>query len=185
MIAMQYRFVLPADYDMAIIDRRIAEKGGSTDGFPKLAFKAYLSARRGEDGPENLYAPFYLWATPDGLSNFLCGAGFEALTQSFGWPQVKTWVVWRAEAGADIAEAKFATREILPTPPYSPMGELRRRALDETSQDASLGALASIAGFEPTTWTRMRFQLWRDKPDSASRGAQMYRVGHISTSQTL
>ena len=46
MIAMQYNFVLPADYDMSIVDRRIAEKAmladstvsgaGGTDLSPEL-----------------------------------------------------------------------------------------------------------------------------------------------------
>ena len=46
MIAMQYSLTLPADYDMAIIDRRIRDKGALLDGFPRLRFKAYLSARK-------------------------------------------------------------------------------------------------------------------------------------------
>jgi hypothetical protein len=37
MIAMQYSFVLLADYDMAIIDRRIRDKGPLLDGFPRPA----------------------------------------------------------------------------------------------------------------------------------------------------
>ena len=43
---MQYSFALPADYDMAIVERRIAEKGPALDGLPGLRAKAYLSARR-------------------------------------------------------------------------------------------------------------------------------------------
>lgn len=59
MMAMQYSFTLPADYDMEIIDRRIRDKGPAMDGFLHLGFKAFLSARRGESGSrENLYAPF-------------------------------------------------------------------------------------------------------------------------------
>lgn len=46
MIAMQYSFVLPADYDMAIVERRIREKGPLFDGFPHLRLKAFLSARK-------------------------------------------------------------------------------------------------------------------------------------------
>ena len=46
MIAMQYGFTLPADYDMTIIDRRMRDKGPLLDGFPDLRFKAYLAARR-------------------------------------------------------------------------------------------------------------------------------------------
>jgi hypothetical protein len=39
-LAMQYRFALPADYDMAIVERRIAEKGPALDGWPGLRAKA-------------------------------------------------------------------------------------------------------------------------------------------------
>jgi hypothetical protein len=62
-IAMQYRFVLLADYDMGIIDQRIHDKRRLLDGFPHLRFKAYLSAHRQHGSfvsAENLYAPFYL-----------------------------------------------------------------------------------------------------------------------------
>src|SRR5579883_426178 len=178
MIAMQYSFVLPADYDMTIIDRRIAERGASTDNFPKLAFKAYLSARRGEDGPENLYAPFYLWSEPEGLSNFLAGAGFEALTQAFGWPSAKTWIVWGAEVSPAIGEAKYAVREILATPAYAPLDEARRRETEQAGREIANGALAALAGFEPTTWTQVRFRLWREPP--AAAGGQLYQIGHMS-----
>jgi Domain of unknown function (DUF4865) len=40
MIAMQYNFTLPADYDMSVIDRRIADKGPLLDGFPGFKFKS-------------------------------------------------------------------------------------------------------------------------------------------------
>jgi hypothetical protein len=33
MIVMQYRFTLPADYDMAVIETRIRENGAKLDGF--------------------------------------------------------------------------------------------------------------------------------------------------------
>ena len=46
MLAMQYSFTLPADYDMDIIRRRVASKGPLIDGLPGLGFKAYLYARR-------------------------------------------------------------------------------------------------------------------------------------------
>ena len=36
MIVMQYRFTLPADYDMAVIETRIRENGAKLDGFPGL-----------------------------------------------------------------------------------------------------------------------------------------------------
>ena len=74
MITMQYRIGLPADYDMDIIRRRIAERGHLTDAFPELAFKAYLYADRQSAYAargENLYAPFYLWHSTEGMNDFL------------------------------------------------------------------------------------------------------------------
>ncbi|MDK4732547.1 DUF4865 family protein [Rhizobium sp. CNPSo 3490] len=180
MIAMQYSFTLPADYDMSIIDRRIRDKGRLLDGFPNLGFKAYLSARIGEFGSrDNLYAPFYLWRRPERAGDFLCGTGFQALTSSFGWPQVKTWIVWKAQISPDIAAAAFATRNILQTEAHAPLADLRRAEIAEAEADLAAGALASVSGFEPTTWTRIRFSLWREPPEIGD-DAQTYRVGHMS-----
>ena len=41
------------------------------------------------------------------------------------------------------------------------------------------GALAAVAGFEPTTWTRVRFRLWRAPPERRD-GVALYDVGHVS-----
>ncbi|MBY5555335.1 DUF4865 family protein [Rhizobium leguminosarum] len=181
MIAMQYSFTPPADYDMSIIDRRIRDKGPMLDGFPNLGFKAYLSARKGEFGSrDNLYAPFYLWQKPEAASDFLCGPGFEALTDAFGWPRVRTWIVWRSEVSSVIAAARFATRDILQTEPYAPLADIRR--VESVAAEADLatgGALASVSGFEPTSWTRVCFRLWRELPEIGEQ-TQAYRVGHLS-----
>jgi hypothetical protein len=181
MIAMQYGFTLPADYDMAIIDRRIRDKGPMTDGFPKLGFKAYLTARKGEFGAtDNLYAPFYLWRHAEGASDFLCGPGFEAVSQSFGRPQVATWIVWYGDVAPDVAEARFATREMLPLDTEVSLASVRgsetaraRERLDEP------GMLASVAAFDPSGWTMVRFALHADAP-AVSPSTRIYRVGHVS-----
>src|SRR5262249_26009413 len=131
-------FTLPADYDMTIIERRIADKGPLLDGFPNLKFKAYLSARREGDGTgsrENLYAPFYVWENGDGLSDFLGGAAFASLTQSFGWPAIRTWVVWRAHLSEKASRATFATRDLFVTQPFAALDELRRSESDAALDD--------------------------------------------------
>ena len=185
MIAMQYNFSLPADYDMAIIDRRIRDKGLLLDNLPGLKFKAYLTARKGDAitaSRENLYAPFYVWQEEEGLSDFICGPGFVALTESFGRPQVNTWVAWRAETSADIRSARFATREMVAIEPRLALAELRQQESDAASAAISRGnALASVVAFEPTHWTLVRFRLLADQPAGASRpGVQAYNVGHLS-----
>jgi hypothetical protein len=179
MLAMQYSFVLPSDYDMGIIERRIRDKGPMLDGFPHLRFKAYLSARKqGGDfeSAENLYAPFYLWDHPDGLSNFLSGPGFVGLTRDFGWPAVKTWIVWNAELASDLSEARFASRESEAIPPHADLAQLRTSS---TERAKGSNALADVVGFEPTNWTVLRFRLWRNPPATIA-GAQLYDVGHLS-----
>ncbi|APO76222.1 hypothetical protein AM571_CH03430 [Rhizobium etli 8C-3] len=180
MIAMQYSFTLPADYDMTIVDRRIGDKGSMMDGFPNLRFKAYLSASKGEFGSrENLYAPFYLWKRPDGASDFLTGPGFQGLTQSFGWPQVIHWLVWNAEI-ADLRAAKFASRDILPIPAYAPLAEIRKQEVTRSNAEAAeRGVLATISAFEPSGWSLVRFTLYRDMPLIFNKD-QIYRVGHVS-----
>ncbi|WP_018899719.1 DUF4865 family protein [Rhizobium sp. 2MFCol3.1] len=181
MIAMQYSFTLPADYDMAIIDRRIRDKGPMTDGFPKLGFKAYLTTRKGELGAtDNLYAPFYLWRHAEGASDFLCGPGFEAVSRSFGRPQVATWIVWHGDVAPDATKARFATREILPLGTDVSLASVREsetaRARARLDQP---GVLASVAAFDPSGWTMVRFALHADAP-AVSSSARIYHVGHVS-----
>ena len=185
MIAMQYNFVLPADYDMRIIERRIAEKGHFTDGLPGLMFKAYLNSRKeASSGPEgeNCYAPFYLWDSTAGLNDFLSGPGFVAVSQSFGWPSVKTWPVWHAALTSRMASATIATRALVPIRPYTRLEALREaetryaRELVESHR-----ALAAVAGFDPTTWNVLRMQLWGKVPSVALGGdISLYDVGHVS-----
>jgi hypothetical protein len=186
MIAMQYSFVLPADYDMTVIDRRIRDKGPLLDGFPRLRFKAYLSARKHDNGftsADNLYAPFYLWDQPEGLDAFLTSPGFAAVSRDFGWPMVRTWVVWHAELEPELGEARFATREIVPIRPHSDLASLRTDAVTDAQTAVRCGALAAVAAFDPTGWTLVKFRLWRVLPEGQQQGAkdvQTYGVGHMS-----
>ncbi|PRX07239.1 UNVERIFIED_ORG: uncharacterized protein DUF4865 [Martelella mediterranea] len=181
MIAMQYSFTLPADYNMTIIDRRIRDKGPLLDGFPRLRFKAYLSARKKDAGfssSENLYAPFYLWDEPEGIDSFLSSPGFATLTRDFGWPSVATWLIWQADLGPDLAAARFATRQIQPIAPYSDLAETREATSREAQAALNTGALAVIKAFDPGAWRQLQFCLWPTVPKTTN--AQFYAVGHVS-----
>lgn len=103
MIVMQYRFTLPADYDMSIIERRIAENGAKLNGFAGLFFKAYLVSRRNEvNKVENRYAPLYVWKNAEAMTQFLQSSGFRKLTQDFGWPKIDTWLALRLPALGEV-----------------------------------------------------------------------------------
>lgn len=188
MIAMQYEFTLPADYDMSIIDRRISEKGHMTDAFPGLVFKSYLTGRKTSMlGPEyiaeNAYAPFYLWQSNEAMNAFLCGAGFVGVTQAFGWPSVKTWSVWHARISTRLAQACFATRASIPIASYAKLDALHMSELERADALVESGhALAAVTGFDPTAWTLVRFQLWEEPPHTVLLPEErLYEVGHVST----
>lgn len=183
MIAMQYSFVLPADYDMAIIDRRIREKGPLLDGFPRLRFKAYLAARKQDAGfasAENLYAPFYLWDEPEGIDSFLSSPGFVALTRDFGWPSVQTWLVWHVELTRDLKVAAYATRDIAAISAYSDLASQRDKAIADAKSAIEAGALGAVAAFDPTGWKMTKVILWAGLPPVMTERMQLYTVGHVS-----
>ncbi|MBP2308216.1 DUF4865 family protein [Azospirillum melinis] len=183
MIAMQYSFVLPADYDMAIIDRRIREKGPLLDCFPRLRFKAYLAARKQDAGfvsAENLYAPFYLWDEPEGIDSFLSSPGFASLTRDFGWPSVQTWLVWHAELSGNLKDATYATRDIAAIAAYSDLASRQDNAIAEAKSAIDAGALAAVAAFDPTGWKMTKVTLWAGLPPGVTETMQLYTVGHVS-----
>src|SRR5476651_632979 len=120
MIAMQYSFTLPADYAMSIIERRIADNGARLDGLPGLIFKTYLYARRDDQelpSRENIYAPFYLWRDTASMTRFLTGSAFAALSQAFGRPRVRSWLVTKAPAAQWVTSQTIARRTIVPIAP--------------------------------------------------------------------
>ncbi|RZT08108.1 protein of unknown function [Duganella sp. CF402] len=175
MIAMQYSFVLPADYDMGVVRERIAVKGPLLDDLPGLVFKAYLHA----EAPEQTYAPFYLWRDEEAMHGFLNGPAFAGVARAFGWPSVKTWTPWHATIRADVRQARFATRGGMVIAPYSALGELRLQEEAYAQQALAQGALAVVIGFEPVAWTITRLCLWRDEP-ATTAGERRYDVGHVS-----
>ncbi|KPC53892.1 DUF4865 family protein [Amantichitinum ursilacus] len=179
MLAMQYRFVLPADYDMDIIARRIADKGPLLDDFDGLILKAYLSSRRDTahaPAAENSYAPFYLWQDSAAMFRFLSGPGFKALTQDLGWPIIQTWAVLDSWFAPDARSARYAACSLNPITPYSDLARLRE-PIPKTPD-----LLGWISGFEMVTWHQVKFTLWREAT-LANTGAaddRRWQVGHIA-----
>jgi len=183
MIAMQYSIALPADYDMAIIQRRIADKGPLLDDLPGLVFKAYLSADRRDralSSHANLYAPFYLWRDAEAMRDFLAGAAFRALAESFGRPAVQLWTVCDANLAANLRTARYARREIVGMPEAIALVTLGEREAERARDDLAAGALATVSAYEPHGWHLLRLRLWRDPPPPSPGDGQAYAVGHMS-----
>ncbi|MFI6152620.1 DUF4865 family protein [Kitasatospora sp. NPDC051170] len=205
MHAMQYEITLPADYDMGIIRRRVAERGHLLDGHPGLGLKAYLIRERGRDAsPVNQYAPFYLWRTAEGMNGFLWGPGFRGLSADFGRPAVRHWLGaglahgfggdnggdnggQAPNNGQDLQSVRSpdagrmpttATRDTVRLPEASDPAEAVERALAELPTTHPALHTAAVA-VDPDRWELLRFALWHGPAPEDVPGTR-YQVLHLS-----
>lgn len=189
LLAMQYSYRLPADYDMANIRSRIASKGHLMDGFPDLLFKAFAYSASDYNyrySPSNFYAPFYLWQNPRGMTHFLESDGFAALMQTFGRPEIKTWAVLHAQFRDSYPITSWATREIQDIPSNVPLTVLQRQESIQIQREiASKKVLGAFSAYEPQTWKLVRYKLLSTCPVNYSDNrVQIYQVGHLATRNT-
>jgi len=182
MYAMQYEITLPADYDMQVIRRRVATKAPALDNLPGLGLKAYLIRERGVDGsPVNQYAPFYLWASTEGMGGFLWGGrGFGGIVDSFGRPAVRHWTGVACLAGPARGEApRAATRRVEPMPAdIDPAAVVAEASADLERRARAPGLHTAALAVDPRSWELVRFALWRDAAP-AEEGLS-YQVLHLS-----
>ncbi|MGY1605287.1 DUF4865 family protein [Geodermatophilus sp. SYSU D00815] len=178
---MQYEITLPADYDMTIIRRRVATRGSATDAFPGLGVKAYAIRERGVLGsPVNEYAPFYLWADPAGMNEFLFGPPFAGLAADFGRPVVRHWTGVAFRPGPAWKDTPIAaTRTTSSLPAEVPVADVVDAALADLDAGQETGGLHSCAlVVDPATWEIVHFRLWAEEP--ADRWGQRYQALHVS-----
>ncbi len=182
MLVMQYRIVLPADYDMGIIRRRVADHGARTDAFPGLGVKAYAIRERGvADSPVNQYSPFYLWADPAGMGAFLFGPGFAKLAADFGRPRVEHWTGLTFAFGPDrrsVPRGATRSRSVL-GPAASLPDELARHTERVHALAGTPGVHSTAIGFDPASWEIVQFTLWESAAPPA--GDERYEVLHLSS----
>ncbi|HET6356950.1 DUF4865 family protein [Streptomyces sp.] len=183
MHAMQYEITLPADYDMGIVRERVATRGHLLDDFPGLGLKAYLMRERADGSPVNQYAPFYLWAAPEGMNGFLWGPGFQGIVNDFGRPVVQHWTGLAYEEGpASGAVPRTATRRRVRLPEYEPPAAAVERALEEHRRLASTdGAVTVAVGIDPRHWELVYFALWAE--DAPEEVGDPFQVLHLSALQ--
>jgi hypothetical protein len=176
---MQYEIVLPADYDMGIIEDRVATRARATDDFPGLGLKAYAVRRRGRRGsPVNAYAPFYSWADSAGLVEFLQGP-FRAIVDDFGRPAVNHWVTVAHHRGPARSERPtLAVREQWTLEADRAPADLLAEHREEPVLPA--GVHSQAVGLDPHAWSLVRFTLWSTAPPVPPAGATVFDVLHLS-----
>ncbi|WP_345711489.1 DUF4865 family protein [Kineococcus glutinatus] len=176
---MQYEIGLPADYDMDVISRRVADRGHATDDFPHLGLKAYAVRRVGRHGSAvNAYAPFYLWRDPAGLNAFLYGP-FRAIVTDFGRPAVRNWVgVGFHRSPEVVGTPVFATREVRQVPDgTAPAGVVEEAA---APVHAGPGVHCEAVAVDPSRWELARYTLWTEVPEVLDPAWTCYDLLHVS-----
>ncbi|MEI2266427.1 DUF4865 family protein [Erwinia sp. CGal63] len=165
MLAMQYKFTLPASYDMAIIKRRIEQAGPKLDNFCGLLFKTFLYSCTEDGSPENRYAPFYLWQDAESMHHFLQSAGFAALTAEFGWPKIHCWTVFHAPDANAISQAAYA---VIREGKVCPFDDLNTVA----TQDM-------LCAWDISRWQRITANFFKEWPVTNPHET-IYRIGYVA-----
>jgi hypothetical protein len=187
--ASQYEITLPADYDMRIVRKRVADFGHSLDDRAGLGLKAYIIRERDVNGsPVNQYAPFYLWNDTGAMGNFLLGGGgFQGIIRDFGRPAAHHWTGVASLAGPARAEVpKAASRRLtwLPDDPDLTGLGLAARIDAEVEDLKTLarrdGVHTAALAVDPHHWQLLRFVLWHDTVPPGEDATERYEVLHLS-----
>ena len=173
MYAAQYEITLPADYDMGIIRKRVADNGHVLDDRKGLALKAYLVR---EHDPVNQYAPFYLWRDTSAMAHFFFGGGgFQNIIRDFGRPVVRHWTGVATVAGpARDTTPATASRLLTPIDLVDMNVAVESLTALRENENVHTAALA----IDPHHWELVHFVLWRGEPEVEG---DRYEVRHLST----
>lgn len=171
MLAMQYGFDLPDDFDMAALRRRIPEIGSRFDALPGLHLKAFLLADRTATAP-NRYTPFYLWDDPAGATSFVTSPDFAAVQAKYGHPVVHGWTpIAHLQGPAAGHVPGFATQHFADLPATT---DLVQRAADERAAATALAGTPRVhsvfIGLDAQGWQVNRTVLWHGQPPQGTEG---------------
>jgi hypothetical protein len=179
MFAKQYSHHLPADCDMAQIDRRLAARAPLWDGREGLAFKAFVSRRRGRNGAAaNVYSSVYLWLDDAAAAGFLLD-GFQHVIDGFGRPRVEAWLPLAARRGP-AEQALSLVREDRVIGEGTDLPALQAAEVDRIRGLAGESdVVAAVVALDVQAWTLVRLTLSSRAADG-SRPGTAFDVLHLS-----
>jgi hypothetical protein len=181
MIGMQYKIILPKDYDMGIIKKRVQENGHKTDGFPGLQFKAYLiTEAEKNDNLYNSYAPLYLWTDSQGMNQFIFEGYYDNILSSFGWQQINIGVPFTTNLDKNFNQSRYVVEyagnigesNTLINHPFQSFHQYVKNA------EESLG---NVLFYNPDKWGYSEFSFYQEKPQlDPSERLTIYEILHVS-----
>ena len=174
MIAMQYKIILPDDFDMNIIRERVIKNGKKTDGFKDLIFKAYIISEKDNVGKcSNEYSPLYLWKSNGGMNEFIFDGFYDNILDSFGWQNINIGIPFACELKENFKNSKYlleVEKEI------KPMLQMKKMHFS-VNPDNCMG---KILIYNPDKWKYVEFDLLTSAHQHFNTG-KLYKILHLST----
>ncbi|ARJ21620.1 MULTISPECIES: DUF4865 family protein [Bacillus] len=181
MIGMQYKVILPKDYDMGTIRERVKKNGYKTDGFQGLNFKAYLIAEAGKDGGfHNCYAPLYIWNGHEGMNKFIFEGYYDNILQSFGWQQINIGVPLVVNLSNDFRKSRYAVEYAGSISQSKSLIGTQLNKVNENVQNIEK-CLGNVIVYNPDKWGYSQFSFYKEKPEiDVMDDVTIYEILHIS-----
>ncbi|ARO61429.1 MULTISPECIES: DUF4865 family protein [Bacillus] len=181
MIGMQYKVILPKDYDMEIIKKRVKDNGYKTDGFQALNFKAYLITETEKDGNfYNCYAPLYIWDGHEGMNKFIFEGYYDNILQSFGWQQIHIGVPLVVNLSDDFKKCKYVVEYVGSISQKNSLIETQFNFFNKNVQNTE-NCKGNVIVYNPDKWGYSQFGFYEVKPEIEEiEDITLYEVLHIS-----
>ncbi|PEJ02874.1 DUF4865 family protein [Bacillus wiedmannii] len=181
MIGMQYKVILPKDYDMEIIKKRVKDNGYKTDGFQELNFKAYLMTEAGKHGNfYNCYAPLYIWNGHEGMNKFIFEGYYDNILQSFGWQQINIGVPLVVNLSDDFKKCKYVVEYVGSISQSNSLRGTQLKTMNECVQNIEK-CLGNVMIYNPDKWRYSQFNFYEEKPEMVTnKVVTVYEILHIS-----
>jgi len=178
MIASQYKIILPSNYDMDIIKKRVKDNGYKTDGFYGLKFKLYLITEKGvNNNLQNSYSPLYIWKDSEGLNKFLFEGYYDNIITSFGWQNVNIGVPLIDTTTDSIKEKKFLleiTGAIDPRESLNCFKDFIKESIPEIANSEY------VVIYNPDKWKYHAFYFIDDLQKVKTEKGVIYSILHVS-----
>ncbi|MES5954608.1 DUF4865 family protein [Bacillus fungorum] len=181
MIGMQYKVILPNDYNMEIIRKRVKDNGYKMDGFQDLDFKAYLITEAGKDGNfYNCYAPLYIWSGHEGMNKFIFEGYYDNILQSFGWQQINIGVPLVVNVKDDFKKCRYVVEYTGSIPQKNSLIGTQFNIFNQKVQNTE-ECKGTVIVYNPDKWGYSQFEFYEVKPDMATnKCVTVYEILHIS-----
>lgn len=178
---MQYKVILPKDYDMGIIRKRVQDNGHKTDGFPGLNFKAYLITDVEKNGNlYNSYAPLYIWNNSQGMNNFIFDGFYDNILESFGWQHINIGVPLTMNLDKDFSKSKYVVEFAGAIPEGKSLIHTPFNSINDYVKNAEK-SVGDLLVYNPDKWGYSQFSFYQEKPiiDSSTH-LTVYEILHVS-----